>query len=104
MIAPGSHTTLAQLGLPESYTPASFRTRTRMFPAPDGKWEAVKIRPVTKAAELKNDAEGDAQPDVSIQEEPEFVQDPESDEDAVYPLTGRSIPIEDQSYRLRRLT
>ncbi|KAI9818701.1 MAG: Actin-like protein arp9 (SWI/SNF complex component arp9) [Thelocarpon impressellum] len=45
VIAPGSQTTLAQLGLPESFTPARLRLPTRMFPAQEkGQWEPVKIR------------------------------------------------------------
>lgn len=45
IIAPGSQTTLAQLGLPESFTPASHKIPTRMFLAPDGKtWEPFRIR------------------------------------------------------------
>ncbi|OJD21446.1 hypothetical protein ACJ73_07215 [Blastomyces percursus] len=45
IIAPGSQTTLAQLGLPESFTPAKFRFPTRMFPAKKkGEWEPYKIR------------------------------------------------------------
>ncbi|OAX77511.1 hypothetical protein ACJ72_08190, partial [Emergomyces africanus] len=45
IIAPGSQTTLAQLGLPESFTPAKFRFPTRMFPADKkGEWEPYKIR------------------------------------------------------------
>ncbi|OKL62103.1 hypothetical protein UA08_02142 [Talaromyces atroroseus] len=45
LIAPGSQTTLAQLGLPESFTPASHRFPTRMFPAEKkGEFEPFKIR------------------------------------------------------------
>ncbi|ODH24410.1 hypothetical protein ACO22_05325 [Paracoccidioides brasiliensis] len=45
IIAPGSQTTLAQLGLPESFTPAKFRFPTRMFPAEKkGEWEPFKVR------------------------------------------------------------
>ncbi|EGC45443.1 actin-like protein arp9 [Histoplasma capsulatum var. duboisii H88] len=45
IIAPGSQTTLAQLGLPESFTPAKFRFPTRMFPAEKkDEWEPYKIR------------------------------------------------------------
>ncbi|KJF60763.1 chromatin remodeling complex subunit [Coccidioides immitis RS] len=45
IIAPGSQTTLAQLGLPDSFTPAKFRFPTRMFPAEKkGEWEPFKIR------------------------------------------------------------
>lgn len=92
MLAPGSHTTLAQLGLPESYTPASFRMRTRMFPAPHGKWEAVKIRQVPRTGAVTSTADQDGQQDATMAEDPEFIEDPESDEDAVYPLTGEIMP------------
>lgn len=45
IIAPGSQTTLAQLGLPESFTPARFRLPTRMFPTEKpGEWEPYKVR------------------------------------------------------------
>ncbi|CAI6339956.1 unnamed protein product [Periconia digitata] len=45
IIAPGSETTVAQLGLPESFTPARLRVRSRMFAAEkDGEWEPFKVR------------------------------------------------------------
>ncbi|KAL4781761.1 actin-domain-containing protein [Aspergillus varians] len=45
IIAPGSQVTLAQLGLPESFTPARYRFPTRMFPAEkQGEYEPYKIR------------------------------------------------------------
>jgi actin-related protein 9 len=45
LIAPGSQTTLAQLGLPESFTPATHRFPTRMFPGEKkGEFEPFKIR------------------------------------------------------------
>ncbi|KAL2833744.1 actin-domain-containing protein [Aspergillus cavernicola] len=45
IIAPGSQVTLAQLGLPESFTPARFRFPTRMFPAEKkGEYEPYRIR------------------------------------------------------------
>ncbi|GAB1213991.1 hypothetical protein ATERTT37_003147 [Aspergillus terreus] len=45
IIAPGSQVTLAQLGLPESFTPARFRFPTRMFPAEKkGEYEPYKVR------------------------------------------------------------
>ncbi|MCJ1254592.1 Actin-like protein arp9 (SWI/SNF complex component arp9) [Lignoscripta atroalba] len=45
IIAPGTQTTLAQLGLPESFTPARLRISTRMFPAEKkGEWEPLKVR------------------------------------------------------------
>ncbi|KAJ5119483.1 hypothetical protein N7448_010152 [Penicillium atrosanguineum] len=45
LIAPGSQMTLAQLGLPETFTPARFRFPTRMFPAQkEGEYEPYRIR------------------------------------------------------------
>ncbi|KAI5843585.1 actin-domain-containing protein [Tricharina praecox] len=45
IIAPGSQTTLAQLGLPESFTPPKFRFPSRMFPGIDeGTWIFTKVR------------------------------------------------------------
>ncbi|KAA8893247.1 hypothetical protein FN846DRAFT_979753 [Sphaerosporella brunnea] len=45
IIAPGSQTTLAQLGLPESLTPPKIRIPSRMFPGIDeGTWTFTKIR------------------------------------------------------------
>lgn len=98
VIAPGSQTTLAQLGLPESFTPASTKIRTRMFPAGDGKWEPYKIREVKKVtatAQVTNGADVEMSEAVSedklAEEEQEFEEDLDSDEGAVYPLTGMFI-------------
>lgn len=45
MISPGSQVTLAQLGLPESFTPAKLRLASRMFPALEpGTWTWTKVR------------------------------------------------------------
>ncbi|KAL7267415.1 Actin-like protein arp9 [Rhizina undulata] len=45
MISAGSQVTLAQLGLPESFTPAKLRVPSRMFPGIEpGTWTATKIR------------------------------------------------------------
>ncbi|KAI9820363.1 MAG: Actin-like protein arp9 (SWI/SNF complex component arp9) [Pycnora praestabilis] len=45
IIAPGSQTTLAQLGLPESFTPARLHIPSRMFPAEKkGEWEPYRVR------------------------------------------------------------
>ncbi|KAI5778877.1 actin-domain-containing protein [Geopyxis carbonaria] len=45
IIAPGSVHTLAQLGLPESFTPPRVRIQSRMFPGiEEGTWTATKIR------------------------------------------------------------
>ncbi|KAI9836081.1 MAG: hypothetical protein M1819_001695 [Sarea resinae] len=67
IIAPGSQTTLAQLGLPESFTPARFRFPTRMFPAEKkGEWEPYKIRPKKPAKESTKDPEAKAQEDTQM--------------------------------------
>ncbi|KAI5302052.1 Actin-like protein arp9 (SWI/SNF complex component arp9) [Ascosphaera pollenicola] len=48
LLAPGSQITQAQLGLPESFTPARFRFPTRMFPAEKkGEWEPYRVREKT---------------------------------------------------------
>ncbi|RPA98380.1 actin-like ATPase domain-containing protein [Choiromyces venosus 120613-1] len=45
VVSPGSQVTLAQLGLPESFTPAKLRFASRMFPALEsGTWTWTKIR------------------------------------------------------------
>lgn len=85
IIAPGSQTTLAQLGLPESFTPPSHRFPTRMFRAPDGKtWEPQFIREQQKEnveddVVMVNTAEERDQSTESIEK---F----DSTEEAVWPL------------------
>lgn len=92
IVAPGSQTTLAQLGLPESFTPASHRIPTRVFPAPDGKsFEPYKIRSRKKAdatngADVAMGGTGEAKTD---EDEEELIELPEDDEGAIYPLKGR---------------
>ncbi|MCJ1384159.1 Actin-like protein arp9 (SWI/SNF complex component arp9) [Xylographa soralifera] len=99
IIAPGSQTTLAQLGLPESFTPARLRISTRMFPAEKaGEWEPLKVREkkVRKAVAgaATNGTDGE---DVKMDDAPEgesyeaeeetiYEEDPSTDEGAVYPL------------------
>ncbi|KAH8599272.1 hypothetical protein B0O99DRAFT_504495 [Bisporella sp. PMI_857] len=83
LIAPGSQTTLAQLGLPESFTPAALRRPTRMFLAPDGKtYEPFKIRTekrvITNGEDTAMEGAGD-----EVEEEVEY---PDDDEGAIYPL------------------
>jgi actin-related protein 9 len=76
-----------------------------MFPAEDGKWEPYKVRPVRKPAAAAppvatngTDVEmggTDAPPkaEVNDDDEPEYEEDLESDEGAVYPLTGTFLNI-----------
>ncbi|KAK6532341.1 Actin-like protein arp9 (SWI/SNF complex component arp9) [Arthrobotrys megalospora] len=53
LIAPGSKVTLAQLGLPESFTPAKFRIPTRMFPGiEEGQYLPNKVHEVKEGEEL----------------------------------------------------
>lgn len=100
IIAPGSETTTAQLGLPESFTPARLRVRSRMFLAEkDGEWEPYKVRRRTDKTErnpvLQEEAEeindmkktfGEPEDDEIIYEE-----DPVSEEGAVWPISEGGI-------------
>ncbi|KAI4108470.1 MAG: hypothetical protein L6R37_001074 [Teloschistes peruensis] len=108
IIAPGSQTTLAQLGLPESFTPAQCRVTTRMFPAENkGEWEPLKVQerkiirhrdhpaPVPVDGDTSM-AEGDGtanEADNSFQEEESyFEEDPTTEEGAIYPIQqGRVV-------------
>jgi actin-related protein 9 len=96
IIAPGSQTTLAQLGLPESFTPASHRFPTRMFPAPDGKtYEPYKIRSRKKEVVMNGaDVEmgGTREPKTEEEDDEELIELPDDYEGAIYPLRGRSLP------------
>lgn len=100
MIAPGSQTTLAQVGLPESYTPARLRLPTRMFPAEkEGEWEPFKVREKRggKPRESNGTAdvtmvEADGQDPSLTDDETLYEEDPNSDEGAIYPLQdGRVV-------------
>ncbi|OCK83862.1 actin-like ATPase domain-containing protein [Lepidopterella palustris CBS 459.81] len=101
IIAPGSETTVAQLGLPESFTPARLRVRSRMFPAEkEGEWEPYKVRRRIDAVGKKSMAQeevdeindmkktfGESEDDGIIYEE-----DPISEEGAVWPISeGRIV-------------
>lgn len=94
IIAPGSQTTLAQLGLPESFTPPQRRFPTRMFLAPDGKtYEPYKIRPKKKdaSATSNDDTEMGGIKEDKADEEDELEELPEDDEGAIWPLKGSPI-------------
>ncbi|KAF2687555.1 hypothetical protein K458DRAFT_191980 [Lentithecium fluviatile CBS 122367] len=95
IIAPGSETTLAQLGLPESFTPARLRVRSRMFPAEkEGEWEPYKVRRrQDKPAEAHNGAaDGDAKSVADGEDEIVYEEDRVSEEGAVWPIQeGRIV-------------
>ncbi|KAI9689983.1 MAG: Actin-like protein arp9 (SWI/SNF complex component arp9) [Bathelium mastoideum] len=94
VIAPGSLTTLAQLGLPESFTPAKVRIRSRMFPAEKpGQYEPYKIRikgrrsvaGAESGALVGGEAIGNGEENVILEED--YV----SEEGAIWPITGGRI-------------
>lgn len=110
IIAPGSQTTLAQLGLPESFTPARLRIPTRMFPAPEaGKWEPTMIREKRRDQPQQSNGVKDTTADVQMtdadkpsedaqeqppeegEEEDLYEEDLESDEGAVYPIVEGKV-------------
>ncbi|KIN07787.1 hypothetical protein OIDMADRAFT_186713 [Oidiodendron maius Zn] len=87
IIAPGSQTTLAQLGLPESFTPPTHRFPSRMFPAPDGKtYEPYKIQARKKAVAGDGDVDMDGTEGNADEEEEELLEYPDDGEGAIYPL------------------
>ncbi|KAK3319266.1 hypothetical protein B0H66DRAFT_476052 [Apodospora peruviana] len=91
VICPGSQTTMAQLGCAE-LTPPAFRIPTRMFKddEEEDSWRPVhtykrrKANAVGKAASNGGGAKGD-------DDEWEYVEDPDSDEGAVYPIQAGRI-------------
>ncbi|KIH94775.1 hypothetical protein SPBR_03598 [Sporothrix brasiliensis 5110] len=96
IICPGSHTTMAQLGCNE-LTPPAFRVPTRMFRDEEtGEWRPYrtfkrkKQQPKQKQKQLALTANGDSGAD-GKEDEWEYVEDPESDEGAVYPMQGGYI-------------
>ncbi|KAF3050174.1 Actin-like protein arp9 (SWI/SNF complex component arp9) [Didymella keratinophila] len=97
VIAPGSETTLAQLGLPESFTPARVRIRSRMFPAEkEGEFEPYKIRrkqdkPAEKSVEQNGEAQGEAKPATDGDDEIIWQEDRVSEEGAIWPIQDGKI-------------
>ncbi|RMY29776.1 hypothetical protein D0865_15428 [Hortaea werneckii] len=90
IIAPGSETTLAQLGLPESFTPARYHVRSRMFPAENpGEFEPVKIRRKEKPA--VNGAASEEQPKPQEDGETEWEEDHISEHGAIWPIRNGQI-------------
>lgn len=85
IIAPGSQTTLAQLGLPESFTPAQHRFRSRVFLNEGGKtYDPHKI---TKKNKEETSGHGDVEM-VGAESEDVYVEDPDDEEGAIWPLKG----------------
>jgi len=112
LIIPGSQTTLAQLGLPESFTPARLRISTRMFPAErKGEWEVLKVRErkITKSHThnevdgqtngdvpmgegVEEQAKAEAKTEIVDEEETLYEEDPTTEEGAVWPIrNGRVV-------------
>ncbi|KAK7191281.1 hypothetical protein DPSP01_008351 [Paraphaeosphaeria sporulosa] len=98
IIAPGSETTVAQLGLPESFTPARLRVRSRMFPAEKpGEWEPYKIRrrnekPDAPAAAPQDGApEGSESKTTGAEDDVVYEEDRVSEEGAVWPIQEGKI-------------
>ncbi|KAK4619582.1 SWI/SNF and RSC complexes subunit arp9 [Fulvia fulva] len=90
IIAPGSQTTLAQLGLPESFTPARYRLPSRMFPAEEaGHYEPVKVR--RKEKPVKSTEDGAATNGDASHDEAEWEEDRVSEEGAIWPIQRGSI-------------
>ncbi|KAF2500760.1 hypothetical protein BU16DRAFT_479396 [Lophium mytilinum] len=101
IIAPGSESTVAQLGLPESFTPPRLRVRSRMFPAEkEGEWEPYKVRrragtKVEKAAvpQEEQDEINDMKKSLGepVDDEVLYEEDPVSEEGAVWPILEGKI-------------
>ena len=89
IICPGSRTTMAQLGCSE-LTPPAYRIPTRMFRDEEtGEWRPYrtyrrKKQSATGGSSKPNDATS------NDEDEWEYVEDPDSDEGAVYPMQGMS--------------
>ena len=92
IICPGSHTTMAQLGCNE-LTPPAFRVPTRMFRDEEtGEWRPYRTFKRKKQQRLKltaNSSNG-ADDSAAKEDEWEYVEDPESNEGAVYPMQGEN--------------
>lgn len=87
------------MGLPESFTPAKSKFRTRVFPALEkGRFEPYKIRELPQKnkdvtengadVEMGGTTEGEARDDDD--DDLQYEEDMESDEGAIYPLTRES--------------
>ncbi|KAI9713281.1 MAG: Actin-like protein arp9 (SWI/SNF complex component arp9) [Chrysothrix sp. TS-e1954] len=114
IIAPGSQTTLAQLGLPESFTPPRLRVKSRMFRAErEGEWEPYRVRKKQKAQNASTNLSGastaakgedgaerepialpvpsEANAEQDNVEDTTFEEDYTSDEGAVWPIKAGKV-------------
>ncbi|KAF2153649.1 actin-like ATPase domain-containing protein [Myriangium duriaei CBS 260.36] len=95
IIAPGSQTTLAQLGLPESLTPARYRFRSCMFPAEkQGEFEPNKVRRKVKSSAIGSNAEGEGvvpTQGTGQEDEEEYEEDFVSEDGAVWPIKSGQV-------------
>ena len=82
MISPGSQVTLAQLGLPESFTPAKLRLASRMFPALEpGTWTWTKVREAREGEKDRLLATAMARQDDDDDDDDDEEEDDEEEED-----------------------
>ena len=92
MISPGSYATLAQLGLPESFTPAQLRVKSRMFPAEkEGEWEPYRVRQKDKSKPVTNEAKPTNGEANDQSEGLDLYEDWDTDEGAVWPIVDGRI-------------
>ncbi|KAK5001157.1 Actin-like protein arp9 [Elasticomyces elasticus] len=98
IIAPGSQTTLAQLGLPESFTPARVRLRSCMFPAEKaGEYEPFKVRRKERKPVSTGDQPADGAPASGVIDEDDvaYEEDYVSEDGAIWPMKeGRVVDWE----------
>lgn len=90
IICPGSRTTMAQLGCSE-LTPPAYRIPTRMFRDEEtGEWRPYRTYRRKKQAAIGGSS-GANDATSNDDDEWEYVEDPDSDEGAVYPMQGGYI-------------
>lgn len=93
VICPGSSTTMAQLGCSE-LTPPSQRFPTRMFRDEEtGDWRPYHTykRHKPSFAGLTESGAHNGEGATKQDEQWEYIEDPDSDEGAIYPMQGRSL-------------
>ncbi|KAK4553522.1 Actin-like protein arp9 (SWI/SNF complex component arp9) [Recurvomyces mirabilis] len=94
IIAPGSETTLCQLGIPESFAPARHRLPSRMFTAQqDGEYEPIKIRRKERPAQAPTAPVNGLATNGKLETdgEAEWEEDHVSEEGAIWPIRNGRI-------------